>query len=105
MSKHFCDPRLPNTKREEILLVFVVCSMEKKNLRHTLSETNSSPLKISHPKRTFHLPTIDFHEGTVTVVSFREDTWRIIPFSKWFNNQVGLFPFQMACLWLTNGGE
>ena len=26
----------------------------------TLPEINSSPLKIGHPKRTFHLPTVHF---------------------------------------------
>ena len=29
---------------------------------NTLPKTNSSPLKIVHPKRKFNLPTIDFQE-------------------------------------------
>ena len=42
----------------------------------TLPETNTSPLKIGHPKRTIHLPTIDFQRQAV---SFREGMlfWRI----------------------------
>ena len=42
----------------------------------TLPETNTSPLKIGHPKRTIHLPTVDFQRQAV---SFREGMlfWRI----------------------------
>ena len=45
-------------------------------------------------------------------VSFRECTWRIIPFNKWLTTMVivspqflGLFPFQMAFVWLIDRGD
>ena len=46
--------------------LFLFCCKE---LLVVLPETNSLPLKISHPKRTFHLSIIDFQGRTV---SFRE---------------------------------
>ena len=71
-------------------------------------KTNSSPLKIGHPKRKFHLPTIHFR---VRTASFREGIWKFraaspigslegcgLPGSLWGNGTQG---FTSGRWWLT----
>ena len=44
----------------EVARLLDICWLRKKCVTGKLPETNSSHLKIGHPKRKFHLPTMDF---------------------------------------------
>ncbi len=96
----------PNSKKQKYSSL-VIPMYNCGQARFTLPKTNSSHQKIGpNPKGNYRIPTIEFQ---VRAVSFREGTWRIIPFSKWLITMVSKSP-KKGCSpskwpkWLINGG-
>ena len=76
---------------------------------YTCPETNSSPLKIGHPKRKSHLPTFDFQQLLFlvfgSVLGGSPQDWLAVGNNQWLISPPnwGNVPLAKSCKWTPRG--